>query len=260
MIKIIVCGALGRMGSRILELANGDVNFSIIGALEAEKNPSIGKKVLDGKIVIQNDLNLFKDKADVIIDFTSPEATLSHLETIQNWKGITAVIGTTGFSSQQKETIQNLSKKMALLLSPNMSVGVNLLLNLVRTAAKTIPQYDIEIIESHHNQKKDAPSGTAIALASEITDELKRNPNQDWTYGRQGNVGARKNKEIGIHAVRGGDIVGDHTVLFAGLGERIELTHRASSRDAFAIGALRAAQWLSNKKSGLYSMKDVLGN
>ncbi len=258
MIKIIVCGASGRMGARILELGSKDSKFSLVGGIESTNHPQLGKKILDGKLMVQGDLNLFKDKAEVLIDFTSPEATLHHLETIQNWNGMKTVIGTTGFSSTQKEKIQELSKKMAILLSPNMSVGVNLLLDLARQAAKTIPGYDIEIIETHHNQKKDAPSGTAIALASEITDELKRNPKSDWIYGREGNVGARKPKEIGIHAIRGGDVVGDHTVVFAGQGERIELTHKASSRDAFALGALRAAEWISNKKSGLYSMKDVL--
>lgn len=258
MIRLIVCGAAGRMGTRILELACQNPNFKIPGAIESQGHPSIGKKILDGRVLLRSELASLKDSADVLIDFTAPHATISHLKTIQNWKRISAVIGTTGFSSAELSVIKNISKKIPIVLSPNMSAGVNLLFELARTVAKKLSQYDIEIIESHHNQKKDAPSGTALALAKEIADELKRNMNQDFTYGRKGNVGARKPKEIGIHAIRAGDIVGDHTVIFANQGERLELTHRASSRDAFAGGAIRAAQWIHGKRPGLYSMKDVL--
>ncbi|OGR56242.1 MAG: 4-hydroxy-tetrahydrodipicolinate reductase [Elusimicrobia bacterium RIFCSPLOWO2_02_FULL_39_32] len=258
MIKIIVSGAAGRMGSRILELASKNPKFKIIGALESQNHPSIGKKILDGTITIQAHLELFKEEFDVLIDFTSPEATLSHLRIIKNWNRVRAVIGTTGFSKEETAFIQKISKKMPILISSNMSVGINLMFEIAKIIGRKLPNYDIEIIESHHNQKKDAPSGTALTLAKELVEELKRDFEDDLIYGRKGNVGKRKDKEIGIHSVRAGDIVGDHTVLFATQGERLELTHRASSRDAFATGALHAAEWISHQKPSLYSMKEVL--
>lgn len=258
MIRIIVCGAAGKMGTKILELANQDSRFQIVGAIESESHPVIGKKILDGQIEVTPNLASLKNSADVLIDFTTPQATLLHLKTIRHWKKISAVIGTTGFSSSQFARIKKIVKKMPILISPNMSTGVNLMFHLVRSIARKLSNYDIEIIESHHNQKKDAPSGTALSLAKEIAAELKRNLTHDLIYGRKGNVGARKPKEIGIHAVRAGDIVGEHKVIFAGKGEQLELIHRASSRDAFASGALQAAQWIFNKRHGLYSMKDLL--
>lgn len=258
MIRLIVAGACGKMGCRILELANQDPRFEIAGALESKNHPQAGKKILDGKVEVAGDLNSLKGSGDVFIDFTTPQATLSHLESLQSWKKISVVIGTTGFTPAEHEMIEKVSKKIPIVLSPNMSVGVNLMFDVVRTVAKKLSGYDIEIIETHHDQKKDAPSGTAVALAKEIADELKRNPEKDFVYGRKGNVGARTANEIGIHAVRAGDVVGDHTVIFATGGERIELTHRASSRDAFAVGALRAAEWVHKKQPGLYSMKNVL--
>lgn len=258
MIRLIVCGACGKMGTRILELASRDSNFKIIGAIESQNHPDIGKKILAGKISVSADLESFRDSADVLIDFTVSQASFFHLKSIQNWKNISAVIGTTGFSAKEISKIKNIARKIPVLLSPNMSVGVNLMFQLVRTIAQKLQNYDIEIIESHHNQKKDAPSGTALALAKEITDELKRNFESDLLYGRKGNAGPRKPKEIGIHAVRAGDIVGEHTVLFASPGERLEITHRASSRDAFARGALLAARWINKKRPGLYSIRNVL--
>lgn len=245
------------MGSQILNLAGRDSAFKIVGAIEAENHPAVGKTILDGKIRITADLASLKNSAEALIDFTSPQATLTHLKIIQNWKKISAVIGTTGFSNIQIAELKKIARKIPVLLSPNMSVGVNLLFNLVRDVAKKLLDYDIEIIEAHHNQKKDAPSGTALAIAKEIAEELKLS-SQSFVYGRKGEVGARKKREIGIHAVRAGDIVGEHRVLFASHGERIELTHQASSRDAFASGALRATKWIVNKKAGFYSMQDVL--
>lgn len=258
MIRLIVCGACGKMGSRILSLASQNSEFKITGAIESKDHPLIGKKILDDKVTVTADLSLLKGSADVLIDFTSPQATLTHLRVLENWMDVSAVIGTTGFSPNELSTIKTISHKIPVVLSPNMSVGVNLMLDLVRTIARKISNYDIEIIESHHNQKKDAPSGTALALAKEIAEELNLNLEKDVVFGRQGKVGSRKPKEIGIHAVRAGDIVGEHTVIFASQGERLELIHRASSRDTFASGALRAAQWIYKKNPGLYSMKDVL--
>ena len=245
------------MGSRILELAARDPEFKVCGALESPRAPALGRKVLDGRLAVTSDLKALENFSAVLIDFTAPEATLEHLRAVQDWKKIAAVVGTTGFTPEQQAEIRKISEKMPVVLSPNMSVGVNLLFDLVRAVARKVPHYDVEIVETHHNQKKDAPSGTAAALAREIMDELKRGE-KDLVYGRKGDVGARKPKEIGIHALRAGDVVGDHTVIFATGGERLELTHKASSRDAFASGALRAAQWVAKKKNGLYSMKDVL--
>lgn len=241
-----------------MELANQDSGFRIVGAVESKNHPSVGKKILEGKVSVTDDLESFKNRADVMIDFTTPKATLEHLKTIQSWREISAVIGTTGFSKQEMSQIKKISKKIPILLSPNMSAGINLMLALVRQVAMKLADYDIEIIEAHHNQKKDAPSGTALALAKEIAEKKRGLSPFSFVYGRKGDVGARKKREIGIHAVRAGDIVGEHRVLFASQGERLELVHQASSRDAFAGGALRAAKWIVKKKPGLYSMKDVL--
>lgn len=258
MIRLIVCGASGRMGQRILDLARRNPEFKIVAAIESGLHGSVGRKILDDSIQVSDNLSSFKDQADAVIDFTLPKATLSNIKTLQGWKGVSLVIGTTGFSKMELAEIEKAAKKFPILLSPNMSVGVNLLFDLVRAAAAKLPNYDIEILETHHNQKKDAPSGTALGLAREITDEIGRSMERDLVYGRKGEPGARQPKEIGIHAIRAGDTVGDHTVIFATQGERVELSHRATSRDAFASGALRAAQWLKGKKPGLYSMKDVL--
>lgn len=258
MIRLIICGAYGKMGSKILELAALNSNFQVVGAIESEGHTAIGKKITGSEIEVGINLEPFKDSFDVLIDFTTPQATLSHLNAISRWKKVSAVIGTTGFSANELFSIKRVARKIPILLSPNMSVGVNLMFQLARTIAQKLSDYEIEIIEAHHHQKRDAPSGTALALAKEITEELKRNFDRDVIYGRKGDVGARKSKEIGIHSVRAGDIIGEHTTIFAGNGERLELTHRASSRDAFASGALRAAQWLYRKPPALYSMQDVL--
>ncbi len=246
------------MGSRILELAHKDSRFEVVGAVESGLHGSVGRKVLDGTVQISDNLKNYANQTDVVIDFTSAKGALSNLRTLMDWKKAAVVIGTTGFSKLDHVEIEKAAKKIPILLSPNMSVGVNLLFNLVRTMASQLEGYDIEIIETHHNQKKDAPSGTALGLAKEITDALNRSMEKDLVYGRKGDSGARTSKEIGIHAIRAGDTVGDHTVIFATNGERVEISHRATSRDAFALGALRAAQWISRKKPGLYSMKDVL--
>ena len=258
MTRIIVCGACGRMGSKILEIALGNEDFEIAGAIESEDHPSIGKKILDGKVPVGSDLKALQGPSTALIDFTSPKAAIANLRAVSSWKEISAVVGTTGFTGEELSKIKEISKKMPVVLSPNMSRGVNVMLDVARQIARKLAGYDIEIIESHHNQKKDAPSGTALALAEEIADELNRNGKTDFTYGRKGITGPRSAKEIGIHAVRAGDIVGEHTVLFASGGERLELVHRASSRDAFANGALYAAKWAQGKPAGLYSMKDVM--
>ena len=259
MVKLIVFGAAGRMGSTILELADRDKSFKIAGALESKNHPSIGRKILDGRVLIGSDQTSLRDSGQVAIDFTTPSATLAHLEILFDWKKAAAVIGTTGFSDKEKSWIKDFTRKMPIVMSPNMSRGVNLMFRLARDSAGKLSDFDVEIVEAHHNQKKDATSGTAMELAGEIARERGLSEKTDFVYGRRGSTGVRAGKEIGIHALRAGDIVGEHMVIFAAGGERLEIKHVATSREAFAEGALHAAKWVHGKKPGLYSMQDVLG-
>ncbi len=256
MIKVIVCGASGRMGARIVNLVGKDSELELVGAIETKGHPDVGKAI-SSKVKIDDDLNKIIGMGDVVIDFTSPQATLSHVENVRKQRK-SMVIGTTGLSDRDMKSINKASGEISILISPNMSVGVNLLFELVEEVASRLEGYDIEIVEAHHNQKKDSPSGTAKKIAEIIAGAQKLDLGKAGIYGRKGLTGPRKRDEIGIHAVRAGDIVGDHTVLFAGGSERIELIHRANSRDAFALGAIKAAKWIAGKPSGLYSMKDVL--
>jgi 4-hydroxy-tetrahydrodipicolinate reductase len=254
--KIAVCGAAGRMGQAIVAVAKADETLEVSGAFEVDGNFAIGSGT--PKILSVKDLDREISKSQALIDFTNPESALENAEIASKHK-IPVVIGATGFSAEQKEKIAQISKNIAIVLSPNMSVGVNLLFKLVEEAARKMSDYDIEIVELHHNKKKDAPSGTAAKLAECAARGIGKNIDEVGVYGRHGIIGARKKDEIGVMAVRAGDIVGDHTVYFAGPGERIEFTHRAHSRQSFAAGALRAAKWLVGKPSGLYDMQDVLG-
>jgi 4-hydroxy-tetrahydrodipicolinate reductase len=245
MIKIIISGISGKMGSRIGVLASQDKNIEIAGGLEASSSPAIGRDIGEfiaiGKInkKIESDFDKVVSFCDVLIEFTSPSATLGHLEAaVKNKKAM--VIGTTGFSKDESGKIKEASKKIPIVFSPNMSIGANLMFKITEEVAGALGKdYEAEIIEAHHDQKKDAPSGTAKRLGEAVS--------------------KIKGKMPPIHSVRLGDIVGDHTVIFAGKGERIELTHRAHSRDAFAKGALDAAKFLAGKKPGLYAMADVIG-
>lgn len=265
MIKLTVCGAAGRMGSRIIALSKEYAELKLVGAIESKANPKVG---LDAGVVagvgemgvkISEDISKVIGETDVVVNFTSPEATLEHLEIVRKNKK-SMVIGTTGFSNEQISIIQNASRDIPIVLSPNMSIGVNLLFKILRDVARVLgDDYDIEIVEAHHRMKKDAPSGTAVKMAKVIAEALGRNFDEVAVYARKGIIGERTKKEIGIQTVRAGDIVGEHTVLFGGLGERIEITHKASSRDTFARGALKAALWLYGKPAGLYDMGDVLG-
>ena len=265
MTKIAVTGAAGRMGKAIINATMTVPEAGISGALERADSPFIGKDAGENagrekvgvKITSSAD-KAFKD-ADAIIDFTMPEASLEFLTyAVKHKKAV--VLGTTGFSHHQREEIKEISQKIPVVMAPNMSVGVNLLLKLVHDAAAAIGRdYDIEIIEAHHRHKKDAPSGTAIRIAEVIADAVGRDLDKVAVYERKGIIGERRHDEIGIQTIRAGDIVGDHTVIFAAPGERIELAHKASSRDTFAAGAVRAALWLASKPAGLYDMQDVLG-
>lgn len=265
MINISITGAAGRMGKAIIQAIHENSGVTLSGALEREDSPDLGHDAGElagigrcGVKITDSHEKAFK-KADVIIDFTMPEATMRTLEDAVPMKKA-IVIGTTGFSHVQRDTIKELSARSAIVMSPNMSVGVNLLLKLVADASRVLGQdYDIEIVEAHHKHKKDAPSGTAVRIAEVIAATINADLEKAAVYGRKGIIGERKPGEIGMLSVRAGDIVGDHTVMFATAGERVELTHKASSRQTFAVGAVKAALWVAGKPGGLYDMQDVLG-
>ena len=265
MVKIVVTGAAGRMGKSIINVIRETVGTELVGAVERSGHADIGKDAGEvagsGKLGIKLTDNFEKavKKADCIIDFTFPEATMYHLD-IALKNNIAVVIGTTGFSHHQRERLKEVGSQLQIVAAPNMSVGVNLLLKVVSDMAKILGKdYDVEIIEAHHRLKKDAPSGTAMRLAEVLAYSLNRDLDKVAVYERHGILGERKSEEIGIQTIRAGDIVGDHTIIFGGLGERLEITHRAQSRDTFARGAVRAALWLVKQPKGLYDMQDVLG-
>lgn len=244
------------MGKAIIGLLSEYPQVSLAGALEREGHPDLGREAAAG-IKVSDDVEKIMSGADILIDFTSPSATLNHLRVCRQLKkGI--VIGTTGFTEPELAEIKAASAQAPVLISPNMSLGVNLLFRIAAEVAKNLPGYQVEIIEAHHDQKVDAPSGTAKKLAEIVAAVHDDDLAAVAVYGRQGKPGPRKPAEIGIHALRLGDVVGEHTVIFAASGERIELTHKASSRNTFASGAIKAALFLSKQKPGLYSMADLL--
>lgn len=267
--KIVIAGVTGRMGHALLEGIFADDELQLHGALDRVGSPQIGRDVGEqfGQttgIKITSDIDVALKNADVLIDFTRPEASMQYLDACKK-AHVKHVIGTTGFAAEQKALIEAASKEIAIVFAPNMSVGVTLLISLVQAAAKVLAEgYDIEIIEAHHRHKVDAPSGTALRLGEAAAAALGRDLSKCAVYGREGVTGERDASTIGFATVRGGDVVGDHTVLFAGVGERVELTHKASSRATFALGALRAAKFLNGndaaqgKKIGLFDMQDVL--
>lgn len=265
MIDIAVTGAAGRMGKAIIAAIAATPSASLSGALEREGSTFLGMDAGQtaagaacGVDITASAEEAFKG-ANVIIDFTVPDASMKVLEYAAAHK-IAVVLGTTGFSHHQRDEIKELGAKLPIVMAPNMSVGVNLLLKLVHETAAVLGNgYDIEIVEAHHRHKKDAPSGTAIRIAEVIADATKRDLEKTAVYERRGIVGERRPEEIGIQSIRAGDIVGDHTVIFAAPGERIELVHKASSRETFAAGAVRAALWLAPRPVGVYDMQDVLG-
>ncbi|WP_020654036.1 4-hydroxy-tetrahydrodipicolinate reductase [Massilia niastensis] len=263
-LKIAVAGASGRMGRMLIEAIQAAPDAELAGALDVAGSPFIGSDAgafsgqLTG-VIIQSDLAAALARADVLIDFTRPEGSLHHLEYCAA-NGKQMVIGTTGFDDAGKAAIRAAAEKVGVVFAPNMSVGVNVTLKLLEMAARSFSEgYDIEIIEAHHRHKVDAPSGTALKMGEVIADALGRDLKECAVYGREGVTGERDPSTIGFATVRGGDIVGDHTVLFAGIGERIEITHKSSSRVTYAHGSLRAARFLAGKASGLYDMQDVIG-
>jgi len=264
MIRIAVVGASGRMGLSLIKAAALSDKATLAAAVSRPESLAIGKDAgeLSGistiGVKVIDDLTMVIDQFDVLIDFTRPEASMDFIETCRQ-AGKKIVIGTTGYSDAQKALIAKAAEEVAIVLAPNMSVGVNLSLKLLEMAAKVMGEYtDIEIIEAHHRHKVDAPSGTALRMGEVVAASLGRDLKDCAIYGREGNTGERDRKTIGFSTIRAGDIVGEHTVMFADDGERVEITHKATSRMTFANGAVRAAVWLKDRQNGLYDMQDVL--
>jgi len=261
--KIAIAGASGRMGQMLIEAVRAADDCALSGALDIAASPAIGQDAgaFAGQstgVLIHSDLRQGLKDSQVLIDFTRPEGTLQHLKVCREL-GVAAVIGTTGFTQAQKAEIADAARDIAIMMAPNMSVGVNVTLKLLEMAAKALSTgYDIEIIEAHHRHKVDAPSGTALKMGEVIAGALGRDLKDCAVYAREGVTGERDPSSIGFATIRGGDIVGDHTVLFAGIGERIEISHKSSSRVTYAQGSLRAVRFLAGKKAGLYDMFDVL--
>ncbi len=258
MVNVVVTGIAGRMGAELLRVIRANPGARFVagtergGAPVAELAPRLGAPVDDSLEAA------LARGADVVIDFTSPAASVAHAALCAQ-RGVPLVIGTTGLEAGDRAAIDGAGGRIPLVIAPNMSVGMNLLFRLAASAAAVLEDYDVEIVEAHHRHKKDAPSGSALRLAEGIARARNVKLDAVGSYGRHGQVGERPAGEIGVHAVRGGDVAGDHTVFFFGDGERLELSHRASSRDAFAKGALRAAFWVVGKEPGVYTMQDVLG-
>ena len=263
-LRVAIAGASGRMGQMLAQALTEAADCQLVGALDVANSVFIGNDATGflgqaSGVVIQSDLRVGLQNAHVLIDFTRPEGTMAHVKVCREL-GVKMVIGTTGFSDAQKADIQAASRDIAIVMAPNMSVGVNVTLKLLEMAAVALAKdYDIEIIEAHHRHKVDAPSGTALKMGEVIAQALGRDLNQCAVFDRQGHTGARPANAIGFSTIRGGDIVGDHTVLFAGTGERIEITHKSSSRSTYAEGSLRAARFLAGQQHGLFDMFDVLG-
>ena len=257
--KVAIAGAGGRMGRTLVDgvIASSDLLLAV--ALEVTGSPLVGQSAAPGSaVLVSDDIGSIAD-ADVLIDFTRPAGTLAHLEQCVR-HGRAIVIGTTGFSDEERQRIDAASQNIPIVFSPNMSVGVNVTLKLIEIATKALAEdYDIEVLEMHHKHKIDAPSGTALRIGEVIAGAMDQKLDDSAVYSREGVTGERKKKSIGFAVLRGGDVVGEHTVMFAGGGERVEITHRATSRNTFSGGALRAARFLIGRPPGLYQMDDVLG-
>jgi 4-hydroxy-tetrahydrodipicolinate reductase len=260
--KVAVAGASGRMGHMLIQAIYASDDCELAGALDMATSPLNGQSAWPAdasSVKVTADLRAGLQQARTLIDFTRPEGTMAHLALCREL-GVNMVIGTTGLSPEQLDEISLAAEHIGIMLAPNMSLGVNVTLKLLEMAAKALPSgYDIEIIETHHRHKVDAPSGTALKMGEVIANAQGRDLKGSAVFAREGITGARDPQTIGFSAIRGGDIVGDHTVMFAGIGERIEITHKSSSRESYAEGALRAVRFLANHKPGLYDMFDVLG-
>jgi 4-hydroxy-tetrahydrodipicolinate reductase len=262
-IRFAIAGSAGRMGRTLIEAVLTAEDAELAAALEHPSSPFIGKDA--GELIgapcgvpVSADIDAALSKADCLIDFTRPEGTLEHLAVCRK-RGVHLVIGTTGFSVEQRQAISDAASEIPIVFAPNMAVGVNAVFKLLDIAAKILNEgYDVEVIEAHHRHKVDAPSGTALRMGEVVAEALDRYLPECAVYGREGHTGERPATQIGFSTIRGGDIVGDHTVLFAGTGERIEITHKAASRVPYAQGAMRAARFMQGKKQGLFDMQDVL--
>jgi len=264
MLRVAIVGTAGRMGQSLVRACGMADDLVLCAAIERSDSPALGLDAGEQAglsrigVAVTDDLVAVLDNFDVLVDFTRPEASLKHIEICRR-HAKKAVIGTTGFSSEQRDTIVRAADAMAIVFAPNMSVGVNLSLKLLEIAAKVMGDYtDIEVIEAHHRHKVDAPSGTALRMGEVVAEALGRDLSECAVYGREGHTGERDRNAIGFSTIRAGDIVGEHTVMFADEGERVEITHKASSRMTFANGAMRAARWLAQKPAGLFDMQDVL--
>lgn len=262
--RVGIVGAGGRMGRMLLEAALKDEGIALGGAFDVPGSPAIGQTVeqltgLASEIRVADDLAAGLSGIDCLIDFTRPQGTLGHLELCRK-AGVAMVIGTTGFEAEGKDRISVAAHDIPVVFAPNMAVGVNVVFKLLDTAARILSQgYDIEIVEAHHRMKVDAPSGTALRMGEVVAGALGRDLKECAVYGREGVTGERDPSTIGFATVRGGDVVGDHTVMFCGIGERVEITHKAGSRMPYALGSMRAARFLAGRKNGLFDMQDVLG-
>lgn len=262
--RIGIVGAGGRMGRMLIEACLKDEQLSLGAVFDTPGSPVIGKTAgelvgMASDVVVTDDLATGLKNIDCLIDFTRPQGTLHHLELCRQ-AGVGIIIGTTGFEAEGKEAIAAAAKDIPIVFAPNMAVGVNLVFKLLDTAARILNQgYDIEVVEAHHRMKIDAPSGTALRMGEVLANALERDLKECAVYGREGVTGERDPSTIGFATIRGGDIVGDHTVMFCGLGERVEITHKASSRQPYALGSLRAARFIAGRASGLFDMQDVLG-
>jgi len=262
-LRIAIAGASGRMGRMLIEAVLNAPDCELAGALDISGNPALGMDAgaflgRSTGVIITSDVAAGLAQAQVLIDFTRPEGTLAHLRVCQQL-GVKMVIGTTGFGDADKAQLAQAAQSLAMVMAPNMSVGVNVTLRLLQMAAKALSTgYDIEVIEAHHRHKVDAPSGTALKMGEVIVEALGRDLKDCAVYAREGHTGERDPSSIGFATIRGGDIVGDHTVMFAGTGERVEITHRSGSRSNYAQGSLRAARYLADRSSGMFDMFDVL--
>lgn len=261
MIRIVISGVMGKMGSSIVRVLDKEPDIQLIAGIERRGHPLIGKDIREtlgmGKAPIVDSLEDVIEKADCMVEFTDPEATLAHLKTASS-AGTSCVVGTTGFTKSQMREIEKLTSTIPCVVSPNMSRGVNLMFKLVREISALMDDYDCEIVEAHHREKKDSPSGTALRLGEIISEAKGKKLSELAKYGRMG-FQIRTGEEIGIHSIRAGEILGQHTVLWAGGGEKIIVSHEIHSRGAFAHGTMMAIKWVANKVPGLYTMRDVLG-
>ena len=263
-IRYAIAGSAGRMGRTLIEAVQKDESGILAAALEHSSSQFLGKDA--GELIgapcgvrVSSDIDAALGVSDCLIDFTRPEGTLQHLEACRRHR-VSLVIGTTGFSAEGKQAIEDAAREIPVVFAPNMAVGVNAVFRLLDVAARILNQgYDVEVIEAHHRHKVDAPSGTALHMGEVVATALGRKLDECAVYGRQGHTGERPETQIGFSTIRGGDVIGDHTVLFAGTGERIEITHKSGGRMPYALGALRAGRFMSGRDSGLFDMQDVLG-